>query len=132
MPAITVRLDEPSRNRANALLPIVQVTDPGYVIDDVLSEAARIGLRRLASTLPGREVAAADLTTRAGDTVGDTTFTLAADLDTDTDTLATALGLPKAQVAGSAVVTGLALLSGVDEGPFTADGASRQFQRPFI
>ena len=132
MPAITVRLDEPARDRGNGILAIVQVTNPAYIVDDVYSEAARIGLRRFGSTLPGRAVLAADLATRAGFAVGDSTFNLAADLDTDADALAAALGLPKAQVVGAAVVTGLALLSGVDEGPFTATGVSRQFQQPFI
>lgn len=131
MPSITIRTDQTARDRAAALLPMVQVTDPAYTIDDVYSGAARIGMTRITSTQPGRAVVAADLATRAGTGVADTTFDLAADLDTLAGSRATGLGLPKAQVVGAAVILGLSLLSGVDPGPYTADGASRQIAQPF-
>ncbi len=132
MPSITIRTDATARARASAILPVVHATNPEYELDDVYAGAARIGLTRLTSQMPGREVHAVDLAPIAGTAVENTAFDLPADLDPIATVLASALFLPKEQVVGAAAVLGLALLSSVDPGPFTLGGASRQIARPFF
>ena len=132
MPNITINIDGDGLARAAALLPILQVTVPGAVLGDVYSGACAFGITRVCSVATNRVLIAADLTPVAsGGTVG-TLFDLDATNTAIALAKATALGMTTEQIASAAMATGLALLSGVVLGPFTATGLSRQFLPPVI
>lgn len=132
MPNITVNTDLVGRNRAAALLPIVQVTVPAATLDYVYNGAAGFGLIRVASSATNRVLSAGDLTPTVRAGVLGTTFDLDAEKTAIALVKATALGMTTEEVVSAALATGLALLSGVDAGPYTADGVSRQFLPPVI
>jgi hypothetical protein len=113
----SINLDDVAPAAAAALLTDVQAVVPGADLAYVYTGAARVGLNRLASAK--RTYTAADYAAQAGAT---STVTLAAEDDDDAraQTIATALGVPKARVLGKAVCTGITLLGGHDQetGPF--------------
>lgn len=132
MPNIAVNIDADGIARAAALLPVVQLTVPLANLDYVYNGAAGVGLNRICSTMPTRELDGTDLTPAASSGVVLTTFDLDAEKTARAAAKATAVSLSTAQLTSAAVATGLALLSGVDPGPFTIDGVSRQFLPPVI
>ncbi len=132
MPSITVNTDTTARSRAAALVPIVQVTVPSADLNYLYDGAAGIGLKRICSTMPTRQLQAADLTPVAGSGVAETTFPLSTENYARALVKATALGMTTEQIVGAAVRTGLSLLSSVDPGPFTTAGLSRQFLPPLL
>lgn len=131
MPTITIKLDATARGRAPALGIAVQAYEPSADLAYVYTGAAMVGIRRICSTLQGRALSAGDLATQTGTDVQETDIVITSEDQLLAQSKATALGLPLAQVVGAGVATGLALLSGIDPGPFSTSGASRQFVRPF-
>lgn len=130
MPSVTVNTDTTARARAAALLPIVQETVPAADLPYVYNGAAGVGITRLASTMPNREIEAEDLDPVAGSGVLGTTFTLDAAKYTIAQVKATALGIDVEVFLSAALRTGLSLLAGIDPGPYTPQGISRQFLPP--
>lgn len=131
MPDITIKTDAAARARAAAVLPSVQDKVPAADLDYVYTCAARVGATRVCSTHQNREITAEDLAEQTGVDVEDTIVTIDEDLEAQLQAKADALALPIEQVLGAAVVSGLAFMAGVDPGPFTSTGVSRQFIRPF-
>ena len=82
--------------------------------------------------MPTRILGTADLTPVVSSGVVLTTFDLDADKTNVAVTQSLRLGLSIETVVSSAVATGLSLLYGVDPGPFTLDGTSRQYLPPVI
>lgn len=132
MPSITINIDATGQARAAALVPIVQATVPLADLDYVYNGASGFGLRRIASALPNRELDAADLTPVAGTGVSAVTYPLDAENTAIATVKAAALGMTLEEVVSAAVCTGLSLLAGVDPGPYTSAGLSRQFLPPFL
>lgn len=127
MASITVYTDPTTQARAAAALTLVQIEVPLADLDYVYDGATGVGLTRLTSTLPGREIDHDDIEPVRVSGSSGTTFDLSAEYGAAATTLAAAVGLTVEEVVSAAVRTGLALLAGDSPGPVTQDGVSRQF-----
>lgn len=118
--ALTIGIKDGSIDEANNLLAFVQAVVPLADTTYVLTNAIRVGLTRLTSSIPGRFVEEEDILVDPGDPQTDTNFT-SVNIDDDDYARGVAWIADRAFVTantqtvfGAALRTGMAILAGQD------------------